>query len=105
MKDGVKKILLWSFTPDDWQVCCKVLDDFFAGEAVEIEKMSFVTRTRENYDDIDLALVTASEWYHFVKQLVPEGVPVIWIKHTIDQEKFDKLSAAAQREKISVVAE
>lgn len=44
MKDGVKKILLWSFTPDDWQVCCKVLDDFFAGEAVEIDKMSFVTR-------------------------------------------------------------
>lgn len=105
MKDGVKKILLWSFTPDDWQVCCKVLDDFFAGEAVEIEKMSFVTQTRANYDDIDLALVTASEWYHFVKQLVPEGVPVIWIKHTIDQENFDKLSAAAQTQKISVVAD
>lgn len=105
MKDGVKKILLWSFTPDDWEVCCKVLEDFFAGEAVEIEKMSFVSQTRESYDDIDLALVTASEWYHFVKQLVPEGIPVIWIKHTIDQENFDKLFRASRTEKISVVAD
>ena len=66
--------------------------DVYKRQAVEIEKMSFVTRTRENYDDIDLALVTASEWYHFVKQLVPEGVPVIWIKHTIDPVSYTHLT-------------
>ena len=102
---NIKKVLLWSFTPDDWGTCCSILEQFFDGAAVEVVQMSFVSNRQVRYDDIDLALVTAGEWSYFVKKLLPRGVPVITIKHTISKKDFERLSELDGRERISVVAD
>ncbi|MEY8336993.1 sigma 54-interacting transcriptional regulator [Lachnospiraceae bacterium 62-35] len=103
-----KKVLLWSFGSDEWEACCEVLGQFFEGEEIEIIKTSFAAYEaglHTDYSQVDLALVTSSEWYYFVKGMLPEHVPVLCLKYTITREHFGKIEEVSRSETVSVAGE
>lgn len=105
MGKGKKRALLWSFSPDDWGVCDQTLKRFFMNEDIEVIHASFMTPCPKGLDTIDVALVTLSEWFYYVKKLLPPNTPVLWIKYTISQSDYKRIASAAQKECVSVVAD
>lgn len=105
MNNGKKRVLLWSFSKDDWMVCGNILERFFANEDIETIKASFMTPYPEDLDTIDVALVTCSEWFYLVKKLLPDNTPVLWIKYTISKEDYNRIADITLQECVSVVAD
>lgn len=101
----MKRILLCSFSSDDWKVCTKTLEPFFQGEEVEIFTYSIVEPEPVDFGSMDLVLITASEYYYRMKMLVGMDVPVIWIKYTIDAQTYDEIQELIRQEPVSVVAD
>ncbi|OUQ15665.1 hypothetical protein B5E84_14250 [Lachnoclostridium sp. An14] len=100
-----KQILLWSFTPDDWDSYTRILSRFFHGFDIELITGAFNRSPRVSYETIDLVLVTTSEWSQYLKTLCAPETPIIWIKHTIDKKTYSRILEEGGKTGVSIVAD
>lgn len=100
-----KQILLWSFTPDDWDSYTRILSRFFHGFDIELITGAFNRSPRVSYETIALVLVTTSEWSQYLKTLCAPETPIIWIKHTIDKKTYSRILEEGGKTGVSIVAD
>lgn len=100
----MKKILIFTFSPDDWPAYCKILEPFFLKTDIEICTASLQTL---DYlpKDIVAALVSYNELAKYLDHYLPLGTPILWINHTLDKTTFAQIQNICRTNRISVASD
>ena len=99
------KILLFTFSPYDWDSYRKVLDPIFAPEGVELLTGSMENFHQDGLEGVDLVLTSAKECGLFISAYLPPEIPVLWINHTLSNEAYEEIRGMCELGPISVAAD
>lgn len=100
----MKKILIFTFSPDDWSVYRKILEPFFKETDIEI-----CTASLQTLDPLPkgiiAALVSYNELAGYLDNYLPLGTPILWINHTLDKPTFAQIQDICRTNRISVASD
>lgn len=103
----MKKILLVSFSKDDWEGYEKILEELFAGEDIswEMDAITLAEHHPERTKDADLVLVTAGEMQKYVLMNCVKDVPIKEMNHTLEREQVDQIREICRRGRMSIASD
>ncbi len=106
-RDGSKKILIVSFSKDDWEGYAKILQELFEGEDIgwEFEAIISAKVNHEARHKVDLVLVASPEMKKYALAQCDRPVPIMTINHTLEKRQVDDIRKLCRHSRISVAAD
>lgn len=98
-------ILLFTFSPYDWDGYRRILTPIFAPAGIELMTRSMENFQQEGLEKIDLVVTSAKECGLFISAYLPPEVPVLWINHTLSNEAYQEIRGMCEVGPISVAAD
>lgn len=102
--DDMKTILIFSFSPYDWEEYGENLNPLLEGSGIGLE-MSSVLQFVPPSGEVIAVLSTIHEFFYYLKEFIPESVPIIWMNHTIEKSLYRQLVEICRKQRFSIVSD